>query len=187
MKKAVLSLFVLLCCTQLKAQDRTVLDLQNNNDYSSFSLFDSLNINSYNLFFTGEDHRYPLSNSDLELKMFKYLHKKVGARVFMVEFGNGMAHFINKYISQNDNISKAVLKEYLRESYFKLFDNLRIFYAELPEDEKFTVKGIDIEREPMYAIKYLELLLPKDLKNAHDSIKIHMEALKVLSVPPYVF
>lgn len=172
---------LLLCSGWVYAQDRTVLNVANDDDYATFSFFDSLPLENYNLFFTGEDHRYPYSNSDIELKMFKYLHKTQGVRVFALEFGEGMSHFINKYISEDDSIAEKVLKRNLQKAYFRLFTRLKEFYESLPKDEKFEVKGVDIEREPMYAAKYLDILTPKVKRQAHDSIKIHIEAFKAIA------
>jgi hypothetical protein len=181
MKKITLAFFILLSILA-HSQDKAVLNLANDNDYTTFSVFENLGIENYNLFFTGEDHRYPLSNSDIELKMFKYLHQKAGVRVFLLEFGGGMAYFINKYISEGDSLAKSVLKINLKNSYFNLFDNLKDFYDTLPASEKFSVRGIDIEREPMYAVKYLELLLPNTNECiAADSIRVHIDAIKAVS------
>jgi hypothetical protein len=180
MKKITLSLLLLfsLC---IFGQDRAVLNLENNDDYSSFSLFDSLPLDKYNLFFTGEDHRYMLSNSDLELKMFKYLHKKVGVRVFMVEFGQSMGYLMNKFVYDGDSVAKEILKNHSHKAYFKLFENLREFNASLPEEDKFTVRSVDLEREPLFAVKLIETFLPaKDVK-VHDSIKIHLDAIRAVS------
>lgn len=182
MKRLTFSLFVLISFIA-NSQDRTVLNLANDDDFTSFSFFDSLGIKDYNLFFTGEDHRFRLSNSDLEVKMFKYLHKKVGARVFLLEFGEGMGYFINKYItdSTNDSEAEATLKDNLSEAYFNLFKNLKTFNESLSASEKFTAVGIDVDREPVYAVKYLEQFLPDSFENVDDSIKIHLEALKAIS------
>lgn len=179
--KNILLVFFLFFGFWANSQDRSVLNLANDNDYATFSIFDSIGIEDYNLFFTGEDHRYPLSNSDIELKMFKYLHKRVGVRTYLLEFGEGMAYFINKYISQGDSNAKIVLKNNLSKTYFRLFTGLKNFNDSLPATEKITAIGIDIDREPTYAVSYLEQFLPNNFENVDDSIKIHLEALKAIS------
>jgi hypothetical protein len=183
MKKLWLA-FMILWGVQLVAQQspkNSVLDLENNNDYSTFSVFDSLVTNNYRLFFTGEDHRYLKANSQLELKMFKYLHKTAGVRVFMMEFGHSMGYITNKYVQTGDTVLEQIIKNHTFDEYFGLFAGLRAFYDSLPENEKFSVVGVDLEREPVYPTKLLETLLPPDTKTPHDSIIIHIEALKGLS------
>jgi hypothetical protein len=180
MKKITLLLFILSGLI-VQSQDRAVLNLANDDDFSSFSFFDSLSLENYNLFFTGEDHRYPLSNSDLELKMFKYLHKNEGVRVFMVEFGQGMGYLMNKYINGDDSIAERILEKHSINAYFNLFENLKEFNQSLPDKDKFTIQSVDIEREPLFAVKVLESLLPNNSDEAHDSIKIHLDAIKAVS------
>lgn len=178
MRKIFLALFLL---TAFYAKGQQPLDLKDNNDYSTFAVFDSMDLSKYNLFFTGEDHRYPLSNSDVELKMFKYLYKTAGVRMFMVEFGQGMGYLMNKYIYEGDSVAEKILEKHSYKAYFKLFTLLKEFNDSLPEKDKFRVSSVDIEREPLFAIKYIETLLPKKLSKAHDSIKIHVEAIKAVS------
>jgi hypothetical protein len=183
MKKIWLALLVL-CSLQLTAQqpkNNAVLDLENNNDYSTFSVFDSLVSNNYRLFFTGEDHRYLKTNSQLELKMFKYLHKTAGVRVFIMEFGHSMGYITNRYVQTGDSALGQTIKNHTFKEYFSLFTGLRDFYDSLPENEKFTVVGIDLEREPVYPTKLLEILLPSNNTSPHDSINLHIESLKALS------
>ncbi len=174
-------LFALLAfsCIRLSAQ-KTVLDVENNNDYSSFSVLDSAYLSQFTLFFTGEDHRYLKSNSQLELKMFKHLHKTAGARVFMMEFGYSLGYAANKYVQTGDSNILDLLDKHTYDEYFELFKGLRDFYDSLPENEKFSLASVDLEREPVYPVKMLESLLPEN-STPHDSIKLHIDALKAIS------
>lgn len=180
MKYPFLFIFSLLIF-QLSAQDKkAVIEIDNNDDFSGFSLLDSSVLSNYNLFFTGEDHRYLISNSKLEFKMFKYLHKTAGVRTFIAEFGPSLGYFMKRFICQGDTIAREVLRKYSYKEYFELYENLHNFYDSLPEGEKFDVVSVDIEREDVFAIKRMDLLLPAD-KMAHDSIKIHTDALKAVA------
>lgn len=174
-------LFALLAfsCIRLSAQ-KTVLDVENNNDYSSFSVLDSAYLSQFTLFFTGEDHRYLKSNSQLELKMFKHLHKTAGVRVFMMEFGYSLGYAANKYVQTGDSNILNLLDKHTYDEYFELFKSLRDFYDSLPENEKFSLAAVDLEREPVYPVKMLESLLPEN-STPHDSIKLHIDALKAIS------
>ena len=165
---------------QLNAQKQSVLDVNNNEDFSTFSVLTPELLSNYNLFFTGEDHRYRLSNSDLELKMFKYLHKTAGVRVFMVEFGQSFGFLMNRFIRHNDSIARKTIENHTYKEYFQLFQILKEFNDSLPEADKFSIVGVDIEREPMFAAKMMEYLLPANEVNVDDSIKIHVEAVKAL-------
>jgi len=180
MKRITLLLFILLSLS-VNSQNSAVLNLANDDNYASFSFFDSLPLKNYSLFFTGENHRYPSSNSDLELKMFKYLHKNVGVRVFMVEFGQAMGLLIDRYIYDGDTVTKEILKTHSKKAYFNLFKSLRAFNKSLPIEDKFVVQSVDIERELLFSVKLLEFLLPAKLDRASDSIKIHIDAIKAVS------
>lgn len=174
-------LFALLAfsCIRLSAQ-KQVLDVENNNDYSSFAALDSAYLSQFSLFFTGEDHRYLKSNSQLELKMFKHLHKTAGVRVFMMEFGYSLGYVANKYVQTGDSNVLELLDKHTFEEYFTLFKGLRDFYDSLPENEKFSLASVDLEREPVYPVKMLESLMPDNIA-PHDSIKLHIDALKAIS------
>lgn len=174
-------LFALLAfsCIRLSAQ-KQVLDVENNNDYSSFAALDSAYLSQFSVFFTGEDHRYLKSNSQLELKMFKYLHKTAGVRVFMMEFGYSLGYAANKYVQTGDSNVLDLLDRHTYDEYFELFKGLRDFYDSLPDNEKFSLVSVDLEREPVYPVKMLESLMPED-GTPHDSIKLHIESLKAIS------
>lgn len=163
-----------------QAQQKSVLNIDDNDEFSSFESLTKSSLQNYRLFFTGEDHRFRNSNSQLELKMFKYLHKTAGVRVLLVEFGEGLGYIINKYVQEGDSDSYQILKKFLYEEYFDQVEGLRSFYTSLGDDEKFSVRGIDIERSPLFAVKKLEMLLP-DRSTAHDSILVTVDAIKALS------
>ena len=116
----------------------------------------------------------------LELKMFKYLHKTAGVRVLLVEFGEGLGYIINKYVQDGDSTSHHILEKFLYKEYFDQVEGLRSFYTSLGNDDKFSIRGIDIERSPLFAVKKLEMLLPSR-NAAHDSILVTVDAIKALS------
>lgn len=179
MKKII---FVLLSvfCFSAQAQQNAVLNIDDNDEFESFGLLNDSLLQNYRLFFTGEDHRFRKSNSLLELKMFKYLHKTAGVRVLLVEFGEGLGHIINNFVQNGDSVSQQILEKFLYKEYYQQVEGLRSFYTSLGEDEKFSVRGVDIERSPLFAVKKLEMLLP-DRNTAHDSILVTADAIKSLS------
>lgn len=166
---------------KLDAQDKkAVLEIDTTDEFAGFGLLDSSLLSNYNLFFTGEDHRFLNTNSKLEFKMFKYLHKTAGVRTFIAEFGPSLGYFMNRFICQGDTVAREILRKYSFDEYFELYEKLHKFYDSLPAEEKFDVQTIDIEREGSFAIKRLDLLLPNNT-TAHDSIRIHIEAIKAVA------
>lgn len=117
--------------------------------------FDSLDDNFYNnnLFFVGEIHEVSTSPR-IDVAMFKQLHQKGGVRTYVAEMGIAQGYFLNEYIKGSDEIDlKNILKEWVvgiglnsaevRDKYTEL----RTFYQNLPESEKFEIVGIEMNTD----------------------------------------
>lgn len=150
------------------------LDIDNNEYFSSFSILDEA-VKDKRIFFIGEDHRYRISNTELLLKLLKYLNKEIGLKNIIIEQGIGMSYIINKYVIENDENVKKTLENFINPSYFEFIKNIHDLNESLPDSAKITVHGIDMERSLPNAFKALALLIPN--KPAPDSISVTMEAL----------
>jgi len=55
---------------------------------------------------------------------------------------------------------------------YEHWKNVRTLWESLPEEEKFSLIGIDIEHQPILALQYLESLLQEVDKNALSETKL---------------
>lgn len=153
------------------------LDLVDNNDYSSFSFLDA-SIDTVDLFITGEWHGMP-GNEELKLKLFKYLYYKAGVRTLLVERGYAECLFANKFLQTGDEKFLRSMDAYVgNERYF--YNELFKFYQLLPQDDKFTVVGVDFEADPYYTAEGINVLLsevdtlPDQIKELYDDILFNL-------------
>ena len=155
--------------------DNTQLDLENNEDYSTFSLLDE-DVQDYKIFFIGENHNFKKSNVGLQLKMFKYLYETADVRAILFESGKARGWLVNEYVQTGDTTYMDILDQYSFNYYAELYEGLKSFNDSLPEDKKIQVIGIDVERSLPTSIKVLELLVPED-KTPPESIRLDIESL----------
>lgn len=161
------------------AQTSSLLDISNNDAFSTFSMLDTAVMNK-RVVFTGENHLHRKSNYQLEMKMFRYLHKTAGFRNFFMEFGHARAWLVNQYVQTGDTALYNVLNEYSYEEYAQLYKELREMNEKLPDSAKIHIYGIDIERNFSTPVKVLSLLLPKE--EAPHEIRMSVESIKAMAV-----
>jgi len=184
MKKSLFLLFlgVFTTSANLYAQDKAVqsavLDIDENDDFSSFAMLDSV-VNKYNVFFTGENHLFRKSNYLLQLKMLRYLHKKAGVRHLFLEFGYSRGWLVNKYVQTGDTALYNILFDYSYEEYALLYKGIWEFNKTLDSADRVTVDGIDIERSYTTPLKVLSMLLPE--KEAPSEIALSVESIHALA------
>lgn len=160
--------------------NQSVLDINDNNNFKSFSMLDS-SIKNAKVFLTGENHSVS-ANKSLELKFLKYLNQNADVKYYLIEMGPSQALLINKYLNTGDEtILRSVfnaLKEssgYTKESY-KIFKDIYEYNKNLGANNKIVVVGIDIEQIPESAMKYIYSLMPS--KPVPVSIKTPINMLK---------
>lgn len=179
MRRLLLLISITACFSALQAQKNEVtLDIENNDDFKTLSLLDSV-VPNYSVFFTGENHNFRTSNYKLQLKMLKYLYYKTGARHLFLEFGVSRGWLVNSYIQSGDSTVFKVLEDYSYDEYALLYKALMEFNKTLPDDKKIMVHGIDIERSFSTPIKAMSMILPD--KKAPASISLNIETLKSLA------
>jgi hypothetical protein len=154
------------------------LDIEDNSDYTSFAMLDSV-VKNYNVFFTGENHLFRKSNYMLQLKMLKYLHKNAGVRHLFLEFGYSRGWLVNKYVHTGDSTLFNILRDYSFEEYALLYKGIYEFNQTLDSADRIIVSGIDIERSFSTPLKVMSMMLPE--KEAPRIIALQIEAIRALS------
>jgi hypothetical protein len=153
-----------------------VLDVEDNEDYSTFQVLDSF-VKNKHLVITGEDHRFEKFNTKLELKLAKYLQSQ-GYRYYLMEAGFASTWMLNRLLMGDTLIGNAQHNFYTKR-FSKLFNGLKDHNATLDSANKIVAVGIDIERNVPLALKMLVSLLPQ--KPAGDSLGLFIESLKVIT------
>lgn len=154
------------------------LDIVNNDDYSSFSIFEN-KLDSFKIIFLGENHYFRKINDEINLKFLKYLNKYNGFNTLALEFGFTRGYLVNKYIHSGDSAIIQQLKKHSGNSFIEFYEELYKFNQTLPEEKRIKVVGIDIERYMGLPVNNLCALMPEDL--APDEICVHVEALRGLA------
>lgn len=131
------------------------------------------------IFFTGENHNYRKINAKLKLQLFKYLHENAGVNVFIAEMGWSCALLHNKYLQSADSGAWDVITKYTYPSNQEMLKNLRAYWLAQPDDKKFTIAGLEFDREPEFGIKLLTILIPETIA-PHDSMRFETEALRFM-------
>ena len=159
--------------------EHSLLDIDDNEDYSSFALLDPV-VGNYNVFFTGENHRFRTSNYMLQLKMLKYLHKQAGVRHLLLEFGYSRGYLVDMYVQTGDSAIYEALDDYSFKEYAKFYKALYEFNQTLDSANRIHIHGIDLERSPLTSVKLMEVLLPSKSTPVPDSIELSVETIRSL-------
>lgn len=159
-------------------KDSARLDIDANEDYKTFRVFDSAL--DHNVFVVGENHHFSKSNAKFQLKLFKYLHKKAGVNTLLLEFGHSRGWLVNKYIATGDTNLLNILDQYSFASYTRFYKGLREYQEEIGNTDSIHVAGIDVERFHGLSLRILDELLPKE-KDIPDKIRVTVESIHGLS------
>jgi hypothetical protein len=134
------------------------LDVNDNDDYSTFSLLDR-EVPRYRLFFTGEFHEQP-GNTIVQWKMFRYLHQRSGLRMLVFELPVGMTYLLNHYLRENDSLGYFEVTESAMDIADRIFfARLYAFNRTLPAGQKLILAGIDYEKAYDQSREALKLML----------------------------
>jgi hypothetical protein len=167
LRRALLFLFLYFALSAACAQDakeqyllqnRSELDVNDNEDYSSFAMLDTV-VDRYRVFFTGETHDQE-GNMELKWKMLKYLYKKAGVRVLVLEDPASYAWLLNKHIASGDSVKYNHLIEYETSAKERIFfRTLYRFNRALPPEERIILYGIDMEYSTTIAAEALDSII----------------------------
>lgn len=98
------------------------------------------------VFLGGENHREIDFNSLMEYGFMNRLHKYAGYRHYVIELSPARAHYLNRYIGQNDTHARDVIKGISSPKYMNLFENLHRWNQSLDSADRIQIHGIDVER-----------------------------------------
>ncbi|NLV76715.1 MAG: erythromycin esterase family protein [Tissierellia bacterium] len=145
-------------------------------DIQSLSIIDE-DLRDKEIFLTGENHGVK-ANVELRMKFLKYFKEKIDFKYYLCELPYSTAYFINMYLETgNEDILKEVYTAlkgtdaWNKDDYFH-WKEVYKYNETLSKDRKITIVGIDIEHQPINALKFMEYCLPE--KNTHKKIgEIH--------------
>lgn len=133
----------------------------------------------YSIYLIGEAH----GNSktyEAELELIKYFYLNHNVHHFMLEIGYCDGQLLNEYIQTgNERILDERMTAFKGTSAYtldkrKFYEGLYDFYKSLPEDDKFTLYGVDVQHEYSTGLYYIKSLLeenaPQEIKNAINKI-----------------
>ncbi len=181
--KLTLTLFFGLSFFQIaKAQTPTftTLNLDSTKNIDGFEVFQE-SVDSFNVFFTGENHTFRVSNIRMQVKMLRYLHEKAGVRHLFLEFGYSRGNLVNQYVQTGDTNIINFLEANSYNEYGDFYRKLFEFNSSLDSSEKIQVHGIDMERGYETSVHLMNQLCERHKSfKAPDSIALHIESIKSL-------
>jgi hypothetical protein len=127
----------------------------------------------YRFFVTGEFH-FRQENSKIFLKVFRELYYKANVRLILFEAGYAYGLIAQHYLETGD---KKSLEMIASEGQFSdiHYRHLKEFYDKLPEDEKFSITGIDLDNYSggdifIYAAELIfrDTIMPEEFRNLLD-------------------
>lgn len=121
----------------------------------------AIDVEGKRLFLLGETHGVA-ANYAIDLVLLRYFHRVAGVRAYLMEFSHAHAQFINQYLDTGDES----LLDFTLEQLFgftdgsmerrNFFTSLRAWNQSLPQQDRVTVVGFDVERMPGISIAYLK-------------------------------
>ncbi len=147
-------------------QDELVTYLLNNthqltiSNTSNFSEFDPIadHFQDKSLILLGENHASQF-NDLLDTKLLIYLHQNHAVNYYLGETGYAMGKFINTYINTGDEALLSSLMNSWNNTFSYTLENkarlqrLKDYNLSLPENERITYVGIDVENQVGWAIR----------------------------------
>lgn len=161
----------LIFSSSLHSQSKLVSDLPVDN----LHLLDTI-AGKYKVFFTGENHMFADENSNINLKMLKYLNEKTGVRNLILELGFSRGYMLNRYIN-GDTGYYDLLSNTTSLSYLEYYRELRKLNESLDSSRRITVHGVDVERFADDGPVLLYNLLP-DSAEPPASISFSVEVIR---------
>lgn len=146
--------------------------------------FNSLNEDFYKnkLFLVGEVHEVETSPR-IDFALFTQLNEKVKVDIYLAEMDIAQGYYLEKYLKGSNEIElKNILKEWpvyigtISQQYRNKWKKMRTYYAQLPENSKFKLVGIDRIADFELIRKLLKEKLPKKYHN-----KIHSKNDSLIS------
>lgn len=119
------------------------------------------------MFLTGENHGVR-ANIELRIKFLKYYKGKTNFKYYLCELPYSMTHFLNIYLETKDeNTLKDIYRplkgtDAWNKDEYDYWGTLYEFNRGLPEDDRLTLVGTDIEHQPQNGIRFMKYCLDKN-------------------------
>ena len=139
--------------------------------------FDLIDIDNYEVFLTGETHTMAKSD-EFKKTFFSYLNKNAGVKNIIEEIGFCSGLVLNRYLETGDEKDLEFFMEQLKgtmaynKEKYEFYKWLYEYNQQLAEEDKITIYGIDIEHQPLTALRGISTLIdtkkevPKSLEEA---------------------
>ncbi|MFT5822496.1 MAG: hypothetical protein ACI8ZM_003752 [Crocinitomix sp.] len=134
--------------------------------FTEFEVFGDT-LDNYSVYFTGENHTYATYNTQLQMKLLKYLHQEQNVKHFIFEQSPGLSYIINKIVLDDKTTHLHYLRDMFFDPFYDMVKDLRKYNDTLLPANKIQVHGIDIERFPsfsIYALNEMVDTLDKSIK-----------------------
>ena len=139
--------------------------------------FDLIDVDSYEIFLTGETHTM-VKSYEFKKTFFSYLNKEAGVKNIIEEVGFCSGLLLNRYIKTGDEKDLEFYMKQLNgtmaynKEMYEFYKWLYEYNSQLDEENKIIIHGIDIEHQPLTAIRGISTLIdtkkevPKSLEEA---------------------
>lgn len=144
-------------------QNNHGLTLSNTNNYEEFIEIAD-HFSSKKIVLLGENHASQF-NDLLDTKMMIYLHQEHQFNYYLAETGYGLGKFINAYINGEDESLLSSIMNSLRNTFSYTQENkarlerMRAYNLSLPENERITYIGIDVENQVGWGISAVSMIV----------------------------
>lgn len=117
---------------------------------NDMSALGGVDFEPYSVILVGEIHQVS-SNTEVKLAFLKYLHEQHGVRFLIEEMGYGSGMQINKFLQTGDKTlltdfyTAVVGRQGATQESYEFYLRLGEYNLSLPEEERITVLGVDIQ------------------------------------------
>ena len=144
--------------------------------------FDLIELDNCEIFLTGETHTLAKSY-EFKKSFFSYLNKDAGVKNIIEEVGFCSALLLNRYIQTGDEKDLEFYMKQLNgtmaynKEMYEFYKWLHEYNSQLDEENKISIYGIDIEHQPLTAIRGISTLIdigkevPQSLEQAIEYVR----------------
>ncbi len=134
-------------------------------------------LDSYRVFLVGESHGAAF-NQGLQTALVEFMVKEGQVRHLLLELSPSLVGFLREYVRTGDEALLQLAFAQVQGTYFFTQENyahwqsIRALQEELPPGEELRLIGLDVEHQPLMALRYLQHLLSKVPEESWSSTKL---------------
>ncbi len=123
-------------------------------------------VENYRIFFVGESHGMAI-NQALESELLEFFIRDGGVQNYLLELPPSTVGFLRAYLETGDDellrfvFSSVAGTNFATEESYRHWRGVHDLYQSLPEEKRFSLLGVDVEHDPLFALQYLQRLLDK--------------------------